>query len=127
EIGGDIGLKDYMAGLAERTGHIRRWLMFLEEHPLILTPLCFQPSLAPDGDVGEAAHVKRVFEDFLFQTGLNLLGLPCVVTPTGLHEGRPIGVQLIASRFREDLALTAGEAIQSQVGVLARQLWARTG
>ncbi len=127
EIGGDISIADYMGGLAERTGHIRRWLTFLEETPLVLSPLCFQPSLAPDGDVGDASHVKKTFDDFLFQTGLNLLGLPCVVTPTGLHEGRPIGVQLIASRFREDVALAAGEAIGQRVGVLAKELWKRTG
>lgn len=127
EIGGDIGLKDYMAGMAERSGHIRRWMAFLEDYPVALTPLAFQPSFPPDGDVGGRAAIEKMFSAFPYQTGLNLLGLPCVVTPTGLHEGRPIAVQLIASRYREDLALAAGEAIGKQVGVLAETLWSRAG
>jgi len=44
-----------------------------------------------------------------------------------LHEGRPIGVQLIAGRYREDLALDAAAAIEKRVGVLVRQLWERMG
>jgi amidase len=38
-----------------------------------------------------------------------------------------MGVQLIASRYREDLCLDAAAAIEARVGVLARQLWARDG
>ncbi|MGL4323127.1 MAG: amidase family protein, partial [Beijerinckiaceae bacterium] len=82
---------------------------------------------APDGDLGDGPFVKKVFDDFIFQTGLNTLGLPCVVTPTGLHEGRPIGVQFIASRFREDVALAAAGIVSDQVGRLTDQLWARMG
>jgi amidase len=42
-----------------------------------------------------------------------------------LHHGHPLGVQLIASRYREDLCLDAAQAIERGVGVLARKLWAR--
>jgi len=35
-------------------------------------------------------------------------------------------VQLIASRYREDLCLDAAQAIERRVGVLARKLWARS-
>jgi len=34
-------------------------------------------------------------------------------------------VQLIASRYREDLCLDAAAAIESNVGIMAEQLWAR--
>ena len=40
-----------------------------------------------------------------------------------LHEGRPMGVQLIAGRYREDLALDAALAIEKRAGTLVRQLW----
>lgn len=125
EITGDTDVKDYAAAAAERTGIIRKWLLLLEEHPVVLSPLSLRTHLAPDGDLGDAAHVRSVFDGFIFQTGLNTLGLPCVVTPTGLHEGRPIGVQLIASRFREDVAIGAAQAIGDRVGRLADHLWAR--
>jgi amidase len=41
-----------------------------------------------------------------------LLGLPGLAVPTGLAEGLPSGVQLVGDRFREDLLLMAGEAIE---------------
>jgi amidase len=47
------------------------------------------------------------------------------VTPAGLLDGHPVGVQLIASRSREDLCLDAAAAIEARVGVLCRELWAR--
>ena len=127
DITGPTTLKDYASAASERTGIIRKWLLLLEDHPVILSPLFLRPSLAPDGDLGDGPFVKKVFDDFIFQTGLNTLGLPCVVTPTGLHEGRPIGVQFIASRFREDVALAAAGIVSDQVGRLTDQLWARMG
>ncbi|WP_153506155.1 amidase [Cumulibacter manganitolerans] len=125
EITGPTSVRDYGLAAAERTGIIREWLLLLEEYPVILTPLSMRTHLSPDGDLGDAAHVEGVFRDFTFQTGLNVLGLPCVVTPTGLNEGRPIGVQLVAGRFREDTALAAASAIGDRVGRLTDQLWAR--
>ncbi len=118
-------LKSFMLAGAERSTHIRNWMLFLEDYPVVLTPLCLQPSHAPDADLKGDAAVAALFRSFLFQTGLNTLALPCAVVPTGLHEGRPIGVQLVASRFREDVALNAAEAIEARAGVLAKQLWAR--
>jgi len=40
-----------------------------------------------------------------------------------LVQGKPVGVQLIAGRYREDLALDAAAAIEKRVGMLVRQLW----
>ena len=42
--------------------------------------------------------------------------------PTGLHDGVPLGVQIIGQRFREDLCLDAAQAIENAVGVLAQRL-----
>ena len=42
-----------------------------------------------------------------------------------LVGGLPVGAQLIASRYREDLCLDAAAAIEARVGVMARTLWAR--
>ncbi len=43
------------------------------------------------------------------------LNLPGLSVPTGLSNGVPVGVQLVASAFREDLCLAAGEAIERHV------------
>lgn len=120
-------LRSFMTASAERTAHIRNWMLFLERYPVVLSPLCLQPSHAPDADLRGPEAVNALFRSFVFQTGLNTLALPCAVVPTGLHEGRPIGVQLVASRFREDVALAAAEAIEERAGVLAKRLWERAG
>jgi amidase len=45
--------------------------------------------------------------------------------PIGLVEGLPAAIQIVGRRFREDLILDAMEVVESHVGVLAKQLWAR--
>ena len=52
-----------------------------------------------------------------------VLGLPGAVVPVAVHEGHPIGVQLIAGRYREDLALDAAAAIEKRAGALVPRLW----
>jgi len=51
------------------------------------------------------------------------------MAPTGLFgtpgAGRPTGVQLVASRYREDVALAAAEAVEAAIGPLTPQLWTR--
>ena len=53
--------------------------------------------------------------------------LPGVVVPVTLHKGQPIGVQLIAGRYREDLALDAAAAIEKRAGILVPRLWEKMG
>ena len=47
-----------------------------------------------------------------------VLGLPAMAVPTGVVDGLPMGVQIVGSRFREDLCLTAAGAIEAHAGVL---------
>jgi amidase len=47
------------------------------------------------------------------------------VVPVGLAGGAPAGVQLVASRYREDLCLDAAAAIEARAGTLLGQLWQR--
>ena len=42
-----------------------------------------------------------------------LLGIPGVSVPTGIADGLPMGVQVMAARWREDLALDAAELIEA--------------
>ncbi len=56
---------------------------------------------------------------------MNVLGLPAAVVPVGLHEGLPVGVQIVGSRYREDMCLDAAGAIERKAGILTRQLWER--
>jgi Asp-tRNA(Asn)/Glu-tRNA(Gln) amidotransferase A subunit family amidase len=50
-------------------------------------------------------------------TTMNLLGLPSVAAPVQVTDGLPQAVQIIGSRYREDLCLDAAEALEQRVGV----------
>jgi amidase len=53
-----------------------------------------------------------VFEAQMPQVGLPFMSLPGLTVSTGLVGTVPVGVMLVAGRFREDLLLAAGEAIE---------------
>ena len=118
----------YMRAISRRTGVLREWMLFLEDWPVILAPCSVQPTPPVNADLSGEARLRRLFlNDFRYISAINVLGLPSVVTPIGLAAGRPTGAQLIASRYREDLALDAAAAVEARVGVMAHALWAREG
>ena len=99
--------------LVRRNTVARAWSLFLAEHPILLCPVSAQlPFL--DGQDMEGPHAfAQVLEAQLTQTGLPLMGLPGLVVSTGMVGRAPVGVQLIGQRYREDLLLAAGEAIEA--------------
>ena len=118
--------RGYMEAIAYRSRILRNWLAFLESYPVILTPLSVQRTPAANADLGGDARVRSLFwNDLRFMSSINVLGLPAAVVPVGLVAGTPVGVQLIASRYREDVCLDAAAAIEANVGVMARRLWER--
>ena len=114
----------FMQAIAQRNAHIRRWQMFFETYPVILAPTTVQPTPGPREDTISEDRVFKFFHDEIrFISAINVLGLPGAVVPVTVHKGKPIGVQLIAGRYREDLALAAAEAIEKRAGMLVRHLW----
>ncbi len=119
-----LDLKGWMQATAARNGHIRAWQLFFEEYPVVLAPTTVKPTPGPRDDTISPERVQEIFwGEIRFISAINVLGLPGAVVPVALHDGKPIGVQLIAGRYREDLALDAAAAIEKRAGVLARQLW----
>jgi aspartyl-tRNA(Asn)/glutamyl-tRNA(Gln) amidotransferase subunit A len=51
--------------------------------------------------------------------GADLAGLPALSVPSQAADGLPVGLQVIAPQFREDLALRVGRAYENASGVLA--------
>jgi amidase len=118
--------RGYMEAIAYRSRVLRNWLAFLETYPLILTPLSVKRTPEVNADLGGEARVRSLFwNDLRFMSSINVLGLPAAVVPVGFAGGNPVGVQLIASRYREDVCLDAAAAIEARVGVMARDLWRR--
>jgi amidase len=125
-LGTALDQEGYMKGIAQRSRVIRNWLAFLETYPVLLTPLSIAPVPGKDADLGGPAQVRKLFHhDLRFMGAMNLLGLPAAVVPVGLAGGAPAGVQLVASRYREDLCLDAAAAIEARTGTLLGQLWQR--
>ena len=121
-----LDLPGFMAAMAERTTRLRAWMTVMEEYPVLLTPTTPRQTPLVNADLGGEAAVRDIFfNDMRFISALNVLGLPAAVVPVGVLHDRPVGVQIVASRFREDLALDAAAAIERQVGVLSRTLWGR--
>lgn len=125
---GTLDLAAWMNATAARSTHIRAWQMFFEDYPVVLAPTTVQPTPGPRADVESAERIREIFwNDLRFISAINVLGLPGAVVPVALHDGKPIGVQLIAGRYREDMALDAAAAIEKRAGMLVRQLWTREG
>ncbi|MDN4986560.1 amidase family protein [Bradyrhizobium arachidis] len=119
-----LDLKAWMQATAARSGHIRAWQLFFEEYPVVLAPTTVKPTPGPREDTVSAERVQEIFwGEIRFISAINVLGLPGAVVPVTVHDGKPIGVQLIAGRYREDLALDAAAAIEKRAGVLAHRLW----
>ncbi|MCM2561019.1 amidase [Lutimaribacter sp. EGI FJ00015] len=122
----DLDLKSYMLAQAERLTRLRAWLALLEEYPVILSPLMVQRTPGPRGDLDGADAMRRLMQDGGRYMGvMNYLGLPSVVVPVDVLDAQPVGVQLTATRFREDTALAAAQAVEDGAGTLMQRLWAQ--
>jgi amidase len=109
----------YLEALSRRFSIARDWAVFLERHPVLLLPNSWQRQLPVDADQHSA---QRTAEILLAQAPLlatAVLGLPGLSVPTGVVDGLPTGVQLVATRFREDRLLAAGERIERQAAFSA--------
>ncbi|TCZ60961.1 amidase [Roseicella aquatilis] len=103
-------LPSWMRLLAGRATHQRAWAGWMQSYPLLLIPVSAEPPFPQGLDETDFARVFRA-QGPLFPTVH--LGLPSVSVPTGVADGLPMGVQVVAPRWREDLALAAAEAIEA--------------
>ena len=113
----------YMRGLMRRTTLLREWLMFLDQYPLVLSPLSLKTSYRVNEDLEGFEKAGVLLKSLYTQFSINTLGLPAAVAPMGLENGVPFGVQLVGQRYREDICLDAAEVIEKKVGILSEQLW----
>ncbi|MFJ1252471.1 amidase family protein [Cupriavidus sp. CuC1] len=102
----------FLDALARRQTLARNWSVFLHDYPLVLMPVSWQRPCAQDADIGtlEQTHALLDAQSPLLATAM--LGMPGLSVPTGMAGGIPVGVQLMAWRFREDLLLQAGQVIE---------------
>jgi amidase len=99
--------------LTRRATLAREWLQFFETYSVLLMPVSGELPF-PDGlDRRDDASFARVWRAQLTQIAIPFMGLPALTVSTGLVGRVPVGVQVVSGRFREDLCLLAGEAIEA--------------
>jgi amidase len=100
--------------LVRRATLTRLWLLFLEKYPVLLLPVSAELPF-PDGlDLQGDAGFQRVWQAQLILRALPTMGLPGLTVTTNRVGPVPVGVQIVASHYREDLCLSAGKAIEAR-------------
>lgn len=128
DAGTQSALRGYMDGLSaldrdqtldmqmRRFNICRDWAVFFEQYPVLLMPNSWQRQFQIDADKGGPDQVQQLLAAQAPLLGTAMMGLPGLSVPTGVVNGLPVGVQLVTGRFREDLALRAGEMIEQAAG-----------
>ena len=99
--------------LAERFRLSRLWQEFFERVPLVVTPTSLVPPMEVGVDVRDRETTAQVIAAQAPLLAVSVLGLPAISVPTGLHDGVPIGVQVIAGPCREDLCFDAAAVVEA--------------
>ena len=108
------GFAEYWAALDRFRA---RMFAFLEDYDAIISPVCPQAALPHGSSIEE-----RTFQGFSYTMTHNLTGWPAAVVRCGqTAAGLPIGVQIAAHPWREDVALSNCRATRVRVRRLATQ------
>lgn len=107
--------QDYLDAQHDRSLYARAWGEFFTEYDLLLAPAMQVPAFRIGESVPpeiEGRASDPVFEDWCGMILIaNLTGQPSLSVPIGRSpEGLPLGMQIIARRFDDHLALRAGAA-----------------
>jgi amidase len=114
---GEVDLAGFAVGYGRRGGLRREVSLYMEDWPLLLTPVSGEPPFPP-GDITTSA--ERVAELMAFAwPGMSVatLGLPALGLAAVRNGGAPVGVQLIGRPFEEEAVFAAGEVIEARNGV----------
>lgn len=100
--------------LTRRATLMRMWQMFLADYPVVLMPVSGELPFENDLDLHGDEAYRRVWEAQIPQIAIPFMALPALSLCTGKVGTRPVGIQIVAARFREDLCMLAGEAIEQR-------------
>ncbi len=110
----ELDYDGYIAAFSRRATILRQWMLFLERYPLLLMPVSSLKPVPLDYDQQGDAAVARMLTAHHPMLAISMLGLPGLAVPTGEDGDTPLGVQLVAARFREDSCLAAAEVIEAR-------------
>jgi len=108
--------------LLERDVLRGRFLLKMEEFPILLCPVCSVPAFR-HGERAWMVQGRRVeyLEAMSYSLWFNLLGNPGMVVPMGRSpEGLPIGVQIVGRPWEEEAVLAIAARIEETTGGFRR-------
>jgi amidase len=103
---------------AARHGLARRWSLWYQEYPVLLSPVWSQPAFPVGFDLASPDGASQTLELMRPVMPANLLGTPAAVVPAGMAEGLPVGVQVMGGKYTELRCLAIAEAIERRLGTL---------
>ncbi|HUX37212.1 MAG TPA: amidase [Rectinemataceae bacterium] len=112
-----VDLAAYLGLTALRQGLLRDWAAFFVRHPLAIGPVLSEVSFPAGFDIAGPAEHERVTRAMWLCQATSFVGLPSVSLPLGIEGGRPIGIQVLAGAYREDLCLGAAATIEAAAGI----------
>ena len=95
----------------------RLWSAFFGEHPVLIMPTWTTKPFEHDADL-DTMGIPGLTNLLRCITPPNILNLPAACVPVGVSEGLAQGVQCVADRWRDDLALNAAGDIEAQLGIV---------
>jgi amidase len=109
----DFTLKSYLELYARRATISRQWTALLEDYPVLLSPVSTRPQFVHGEDILSQEANDESYRVEAPLTAFALVPIPGVAVPSGVANGLPTGVLVMAQRFREDVALDAAEIIEA--------------
>jgi len=110
-------LASFSATLTRRATLTRMWELFFAEYPVLLLPVSAELPFPDKLDLQGDAAYARVWRAQMTQIGVPFMGLPGLSVAMGSAMSgagaSPVGVQVVAGRYREDLCLDVGAIIEA--------------
>jgi amidase len=121
----DLSVRDVVRAERLRTAYWHRVRRFMEDYDYIIAPVVGAPPFRLDEALPTSVGGQPVarFQDVFLSTYVfSVTGLPMMSVPCGLtQDGRPVGMQIIARRLRDDAAIEAAAAYEAAAPALFRR------
>lgn len=101
----------------QRDALARKWSQWFDEYQAVVLPTWSQPAFVADYDIATVEGSVGTLELMRPILPGNLLGLPCVVTPGGMADNLPVGVQVMGGRYTDLRCLSLAEQIEAALGI----------
>ena len=97
----------------------RQWSEHFAQHPILVGPTWTGVAFEHDADVEPITGTALTLDRLRFITPGNVLGFPSTAVPTGIgDDGLPLGVQVYADLWRDDLSLEGAQAVEDALGTI---------